>query len=723
MKLRPMTALLLPLLLAACGDGGTAIDEAKKIPNRFGNATNALDDFSPGSTGDSGNTAGLKANEVRLTMEVPARYAPQADETRRNLRMVVPDQVDIYRHNERGQNLGRVNYSLSTGEDGHLVVAFHDGLPTGPDVVIEARYAGTGGTLVMKALAADADRDIKINPFSHYLVQEGLGSYSSGEFQAVMDCVDDRGGALCLNKYAWSGLADQVHDFEIDIAANASLEQVITALSNRADFAGYVDKMARSARLGAGASGSIRASSADYNSVFLALELGQTFRDSRYPGAALWGARTAQELDLGGAFLYPALTLTSFEAFNINVTSLVTDIPYRRQALIHGFDPGGDVFSLAAAWADNTHASAPGAATLTPPSPEGDTPARLLAGRSLYQSITEEAGQENGWTRNPYFMDAYTPAPGGPNQSPDRVLDSYFTAGKAIALARDGNGERRVRRETLEEYYLSVFELHLKRSEGFEVSTVQSGDYNLVYLATQLGGSDPLIVESGHGSWQAGTGTLTTDNFVIRRDADGIASAGATAGVGDTWQVRNRPASLSSGPASIGRLTLCRACAGEPPLGLGAATPGGDLVAFNLHHPELGQGLVVAAEKTPVSAPVNGTYRVQGVMVGLDAGESSLLQLADTTLIFGNDGADLAGAAYRVTHQVADNEVTAPQEDLLNLGFNVTMPGDGRIVFDGGELVMEGFFTGSGDQLFLVLSDSTGPELRTGLLLATLIPG
>ena len=724
MKCPLIPALALPFLLTACGGGDSAIDGAREIPNRFGNTVNALDDFNPGSTGDSGNTAGLKANEVRITMEVPAFYAPDAEQTRRNLRIVIPDQVQVYRSNQGGQNLGTVPYSTSTGEDGNWIVAFPDGQPIGPDVVIEARYSGGGQTIAMKALAADSDRDVKVNPFSHYLVQNGLGGYSSTEFQAVMDCVNDRGGALCLNKYVWSSLADQVHDFEIDIAGNLTLDAAVSTLAGRADFAGYIEQMADYALLGPNASGTIRASSADYNSVFLGLELGPTFRDARFPGAGQWGARTAQEEDLGGAFLYPALTLTSFEAFNINVTSLATDIPYDRSTLVHGFtNPDGHQFSRETGWTRNSHSSSPGAATLTPPSEDGSDPARLLAGRALYQSITDEAGSgKNGWTRNPYFMDAFTSAPGDENQSPDRVLGSYFTAGKAIALA-DADGKLK-RQETLEEQYLSVLELHLLRSEDFDMAGINGSDYNLVYLTAQFGGSNPATFETGYGELSGSDGALTTNNAAIYRDNTGAPGAGSSSAVTGTWNIANRPAQLSSGTKNIGRLSLCRSCTeSEPPLGLGAATPDGSLLAFNLDHTGLGDGLVIAGKTTSLAAPVTGDYRVQGTMIALDANQNQLYQVAGGTLTLSETGADLTTTSYRVSHTITGNTVGTPEEEGFNLGFTVTPGGNGTIQLAGGELVLNGFYTESGDQIFLVVQDNTGPELRTGLLIATLIPG
>ncbi len=734
MKCRLIPALALPFLLTACGGGDSAIDGAREIPNRFGNTVNALDDFNPGSTGDSGNTAGLKANEVRITMEVPAFYAPDAEQTRRNLRIVIPDQVQVYRSNQGGQNLGTVPYSTSTGEDGHWIVAFPDGQPIGPNVVIEARYSGGGQTIAMKALAADSDRDVKVNPFSHYLVQNGLGGYSSTEFQAVMDCVNDRGGALCLNKYVWSSLADQVHDFEIDIAGNLTLDAAVSALAGRADFAGYIEQMADYALLGPNASGTIRASSADYNSVFLGLELGPTFRDARFPGAGQWGARTAQEEDLGGAFLYPALTLTSFEAFNINVTSLATDIPYDRSTLVHGFtNPDGHQFSRETGWTRNSHSSSPGAATLTPPSEDGSDPARLLAGRALYQSITDEPGSaNNGWTRNPYFMDAFTSAPGDENQSPDRVLGSYFTAGKAIALA-DADGKLK-RQETLEEQYLSVLELHLLRSEDFAMNAVANQDYNLVYLASNFGGSDPVVFETGHGSWLTGAvneeqvpGETATTTFTLKRTATGDAVvAGPSAGT-ERWNLENRPSALSNGERAMGRLNLCESCTGDnlalPDLGLGAAAPDGTLLAFNLDGSPLGNGLVIAAERPSAAAPPAGTYRIQGTIAGMSSDANRLYQLTGGSITIKDaSNALLEGEAILVEHSLADNRVNEPFSVALDQDLTYTATANGNINFSGGDLELTGIFTGTGDQLFLTLQDSTDPELRTGLLIATKAP-
>src|SRR5690606_1683042 len=132
-----------------------------------------------------------------------------------------------------------------------------------------------------------------------------------------------------------------------------------------------------------------------------------------------------------------ALTLASFDVFNINVTSLATQIPYHRNTLVHKegnefFTRGGDTWPL------NSHYSSPGPGTLV-----DDT--RLLAGRSLYQSITGlNSARPIGWTRNPYFLDAYTGSSEEGTSGPDRALAGYFSAGKAIKLeSEQGKLKRR----------------------------------------------------------------------------------------------------------------------------------------------------------------------------------------------------------------------------------------------------------------------------------------
>lgn len=737
MRLTIPSILATSLLLSACGGGDSAIDGAKDIPNRFGDTQNALDDFSSGSTGDSSNARGLKPNQVRVTMELPVNLAPEGEQTRRNLRIVVPDQVRVYRTNNSAQKFDDVRYSTEKGTDGHFILTFDNGVPVGPDVIIEARY----GTATMTALAADADRDVKVNPFSHYLVTEVLWRrYSTYDFQTVLDCVDN---ASCLNKYVWGTLADQVHDFEIDIPENANVNQATSTLADRADFASYVADMADYALLGQASSDRISASAADYNSVFLGLELGQTFRESNVAGAGQWGVRMAQVERLtedNRAFLYPALTLTSFDAFNLNITSLATDIPYDRQTQIHGFferNNSGIPEQLffergTETWERNSHSSAPGAATLTT-----ETPARLLAGRALYQTITKRnSSLINGWTRNPYYLDAFTSEPVNDQSGPDRVLTNYFTGGKAIAL-EDDNGKLK-RRNTLENHYLSVFELHLQRAEAFQISDMAGQAYNVAYLATRFADGAPATFETGHGQWAFGSangqtlnGTANVDQFTLGRDASGGVATPDTSN--DTWNLINRRSRLSSGDIYMGRLGLFRNEIDErtnfndpnfgiPDMGLGAATPNQDLMAFNLNDGTLGSGLLVAGKTLTDGALTEGTYRLQGAIVGVSQEQNRLYHVNNAQLTLVNSSASFEGTTMMVNHLIEDNEVVAPEELPMqfNGSFTTTLEG-GISITSAGEYEMRGFYTTAGNQIFLVISDDSGPEMKTGLLLATLV--
>ncbi|SNB54854.1 hypothetical protein SAMN04487880_0571 [Marinobacter sp. es.042] len=710
------------VLTAGCGSGEDAIAGAAAQPNDFAGNKNPVDDFSSGSTGDSSNTGGLASNEVRVTMEVPGGVTSDGEPTRRNLRIVPPDRVSVYYTNPALQNLGEPPISSRTDSEGFTIIEFTEGLPLGPDVIIDASYGNTR----MRALAADADRDVKVNPFSEYLVRNTLSSYTAGEFQTILDCVADEGGELCLNKYVWSTLADQVHDFEIEIPSNVGLGSALDILEDRGDFARYVSAMADYAVLDETSSGKISASSADYNSVFLGIELGQTFLESTLSGSGQWGVRTAQEEvltdDNGTGYVYPALTLTSFDAFNIRVTSLANDIPYDREALIH--QEGNDFFVRGSEyWERNTHSSSPGAATLLE-----DT--RLLAGRALYQSITGRGSSKIiGWTRNPYYLDAFTSAPEEETTGADRVISGYFTAGKAIELEADGDQLRRL--GTLEDQYLSALEVNLLRKEGFDADSLNGRDYNMLYLGTRFSdATTPLTIEAGVGQWQISGGTVNqSQSFTsLQRDSSGTVSTDSTGTRTESWTLSNRTSRLSKGDVDIGRLNLDITTASgdfqRPDIGVGASTPDGTLMAFNLDDSPLGDGILIAAEQTANNAPATGQFRLQGVALALTSQTNSLRHFDNALLtIESSSSATLSPISLTSTHSVGNETVTKPAlESLADIDLAFTQLGDGRVEFTAGNLVLEGFHTASQDQLYLRFRTTEGGEEQIGLLVATRLP-
>ncbi|MCL7945187.1 hypothetical protein [Marinobacter sp. ATCH36] len=711
-------------LIAGCGGGDDAIDDARDRDNSFPPAKNANDDFTSGTTGDSSNASGLERNEVRVTMEVPTSVAPDGEPTRRNLRIIEPDTITVYRTDQSLRELASVDARSRTENSGRTVIAFRGGLPLGPDVIIEASYGNTR----LRALAADADRDVKINPFSEYLVANALGSYSADEFNRVMDCVNDADSTLCLNKYVWPTLADQVHDFEIDIPDNLGARGAITLLEERGDFARYVSSMTDLALLGEESTGRIEASSADYHSVFWGVELGQTFRESSLAGSGQWGVRLAREETVtdqnGTGYVYPGLTLTSFDAFNIKVTSLASDIPYDRKTLVHRSD---NEFFNRTDWDRNTHSSSPGAATL-----EDDI--RLLAGRALFQSITGRSSSEIiGWTRNPYHLDAYV---GGGSEQPDRFLSGYFTAGKAIELRSEGGELKRER--TLEDHYLSVFELNLLRQEGFDRQQALNGkSYNLVYLAIRIGDENqPMVVESGVGDWQINGQTVTqaaTTTALHRGNTGTVSVSPGTRNA--SWVISERRSRVwdpndGNRIVSNGRLNLDTNAAPDldetPDIAIGAATPDGTLLGFNLDTNAIGDGLMVAAEQAETAPPTSGQYRLQGATLGLSQGRNRLAHFDNALLVIESSGsARLEGRRLDTVHRVDAETVSAPiarEPEDVALTYSASNDGTATFTNTDSTLTMNGFFTNDQNQFFLQIRDTQGNEEVLGLVMATRLP-
>ncbi|MBU2874777.1 hypothetical protein [Marinobacter salexigens] len=729
MRLTLGLLLFSALTLTAGCSGDSAIDGAKGQPNSFAGEKNPANDFTPGSTGDSGDNSGLAANEVRVTMELPGGLAPDGEPTRRNLRIVKPDTVRVYQTNRNLQVLGAPEYTTREDSNGVTVIAFENGQPLAPDVVIEAQY----GNAVLRALAADADRDIKVNPFSEYLVRNTLPQYSASEFQRILDCADETSDSLCINKYVWPALADQVHDFEIDIPTGASIAGALDLLAQRADFASYVVSAANYPLLDNQSSDSISASSAEYNSVFMGIELGQTFLESSLTGSGQWGIRMGREESTSPstetAYTYPGLTLASLDVFDINVTSLASQIPYDRKTLIH--KQGNEFFTRGTdTWALNTHSTSPGGATL-------DRDTRLLAVRALYQSITgRNSSRTIGWTRNPYFLDAYVGETGGDNIGPDRALAGYFSAGKAIQLESE-NGKL-ARKETLETQYVSALQLNLLRREGFDANTLNGRDYNLVYFATRFSESTtPLQVESGNGLWQVRANgdhsdiTQTQTYSTLNRDSSGAVLVGGTGSRSDNWIITPRPARLSTGDKNIGRLNLDvnnpAGAFGQPDLGVGASVPDGSLMAFNLVNAAsssgiIGDGLLIVAERRPAPAPQSGRYRVQGFAMGIEDGLNRLIHLNDGTLNLSGSTASLNSNTLNVVHSVDNAAVAAPSSGQLSTTLEYTDKGDGEVSFTAGDLSLTGFVTADQTQFFLLFRNTVNGEEQRGLLMATKLP-
>lgn len=715
----------LTALLTACGGGGDdAVEEAGDRPNSFPGNKNPADGFSESSTGDSSNANGLGKNQVRITVEVPGSMAPGgAPLSRRNLRLVQPDGISIYRTNQTLTRISSVDTKRGVDNDGFDVIEFPEGQPLGPDVLIEVDYNGAR----IRAFATDRDRDIKVNPFSEYLVRNALGGYSNAQFEDVMACVDSSEDALCINKYVWSTLADQIQDFEIDIPDGNDIDSAVALLDDRADFAGYVSDMAGLALVPPNESGVISAQSVNMNTVFFGLELGRSSRFSDEP-ASQWGTRRGHEEQLessGTAYIYPGLSMASLEALGISVTTLASDIPYERATLTRFTDytpqPEGPDF-----WGVNSHATSGSPASIV-------NNTHMLSGQALFQTITgKNSAQPIGWSRNPYFLDAHLQLAG---QNPNALLASYFVGGRAIEL--EGSSDNYERGALVEEHYTSVLDVSLTKTdvkkEGEFQTTTLADAYNVLSFSVQLGGSSfPYRAESFVGTWTESSGIAgqyaqQADGLEINRTPNGAVGTAAPARA-DTAKIGTRTSLTSSGAENNGRLTLDYtgvANGSRSEDGMGASNPDGSIIAFNLDNPTNGDGILIAMQPS-TNSPTLANYRLQGTIAGLGSDTNYLRHIKDGQLSFtSGTEASVSLAGFQVEQEISTRELTRPvSTDSDPVDLTYTQDGTtGRLSLTAatGAMEMDGFVSANGEFLMLRVRDASGSgEQYLGLLLGTL---
>lgn len=696
----------LTTLLTACGGGGDdAVEDAGSRPNSFPGNKNPSDGFSESSTGDTSNSNGLEKNQVRITVEVPSSMAPSAPLSRRNLRLVQPDSISVYRTNQTLRQVASIDTERGVDNDGLDIIEFPESQPLGPDVLIEVSYNGTR----IRAFATDQDQDIKVNPFSEYAVRYGLGGYSQDEFEAVMDCVSSSDEALCINKIVWSILADQIQDFEIDIPDGNTLNSAVELLADRADFAGYVDDMSGLAQIPADVSDVIAANSVDMNTVFFGLELGRSNRFSDQ-FASQWGTLRGYEEKLessGTAYIYPVLSMASFQVFNINVTSMASDIPYERATLTrfpsNAYDARGREF-----WGINSHATSPSAASIG-----NDT--RLMTGQSLYQSITNKgSAQLIGWSRNPFYRDAHLTLL---NSSPNALLSSYFSGGTAIEL--EGSSGDYERGAKLEEHFTSVFDFSLTQSTAFQISSL-ANDYSVVSFSVQLGKSpSPFKASSYIGDWSGTSASYnqTIKTLEIARSDNGTVVTTPSAVTGpETVTVANRTSETSAGNKNNGRLNVA---VGGSQAGIGASNPDGSIIAFNLDNSTDGNGILIGLSGASSSPDANTSYRLQGTIAGLGSDTNYLRQIKGGQLSFINGtAAEISLAGLEVEQEISTRNLTRPQRlnaPSTELTYTTT---DSLSLTDGGNLSLDGFVSNDKEYLVLRVRNASGSgEEYLGLLL------
>tara|TARA_R100001440_G_scaffold49197_1_gene69016 strand:+ start:14706 stop:16865 length:2160 start_codon:yes stop_codon:yes gene_type:complete len=710
---RSFSVITIAIVLSACSSAGDdAVKEAGSRENSFPGAKNPGSDFSETSTGDTSNANGLARNEVRITVEVPEQMAPEGPLSRRNLHLVQPDSVRVYKTDQNLRALSSVDVTTRTDDDGFNVIGFPNGQPLGPDVLIEVSYQGQ----TIRAFATDNDRDIKVNPFSEYLVIEGLGGYTELQFEQAMACVNSTDSTnLCINKYIWSTLADQVQDFEIDIPDNTGFDSAVALLGQRADFARYVSEMAKIILITPADTSTISGDSVNMNTVFHGLELGITGTGTSGPGR--WGIRRSAEerVEVNGVgYVYPGLSMSSLGAFGITATFLASDIPYQRATLTQ-FSAANSVYLGPDNWDINSHAT-----TAVPGSIKNDT--QLLAGLSVLQTITNKnSAKIIGWTRNPYRLDALVV---GGKDDPQALVSGYFSAGRSLELKADNGGYQRG--DQLEEYFVSIFDLSFTKSDDFQISTLSSS-YNVISFSTQLGDPvTPFRTESMLGTWSGSGGsfTQTASAEEINRKANGTVTTASPNRDGPA-NVSNQTSQLSGGDKNTGRLSLDSSAIGQ----VGASQPDGSLLAFNLDNPVNGDGVLIALKAGSEPPEADRNYRLQGTIVGLNDDKQILQHIDGGQLSIGTAGdATVSLAGFEVTQTVSTQVLERPHALTTttdaDLTFTFTSGATPQLVMTktgGASPYLQGFVSEDGSLLMLQIRERppSGDEYL-GLLIGVL---
>ncbi|MDX5299305.1 MAG: hypothetical protein LPK85_10200, partial [Gammaproteobacteria bacterium] len=447
---------------------------------------------------------------------------------------------------------------------------------------------------------------------------------------------------------------------------------------------------------------------------------------------ARWGNRlsTVQintDATGGQGYIYPGISLTSFDVIGLSLTTMSSDIPYARSTQTQR---AADQYSPAFDWERNSFSSAPGAAVIR-------DDRFLQTGRSSLQTITNKGSASIiGWAPNPYPFNSYLV---GGREDPSALLGGHFVAGQAVQLRAEQNPNdaslQYTRVRQLEKLAVAGLDIGLLRSEGvlpeFNLDVLDGRQYNLVSFATRFSATqEPIVASTTLRRWQANGSSITErmdgalGRLTLIRRGDGVVTSPTPSTGGETLTVQPEPSFIWSNSQYIarhvGRLKLTRDLSGKNQLG--AATPSGDLLAFTLDNSDEGQGMLLGVARAN-SAPSfsSARYQLQGLSLGMTDDANILRQYNDSRLVLNGSSAQLTLKRIAVNHSLAAGTVSDPQDSSFDAVLGGTLNVDAAehlvratITVDGSPLALEGF--ASADQSFIVFRLQHGPHL--GLILA-----
>ncbi|TVP57495.1 MAG: hypothetical protein EA349_06480 [Halomonadaceae bacterium] len=693
--------LILLLVITGCRPESTA-----STTNSFANIQSNPDGVRDGGTGMEGS-GGLASNELRVRVQVPASSAAEGDH--QGLVNARNYSLQVHRVGT-GLTLLETLAPQQKRDSDTTLLRFPDrtSVPVDINLVIEARV---NGETYWSPLAAD-NRQVRVNPFSDYLVRRELANLSANDIIELNRCQQ----TLCPLELIWPSVVSQVQLFNITLPPGSSQTSAQAALSQRGDFTGFVQRAINLLRLSPASINSFAPDSTEaeaftFNSVFFGVDLNQLRGDGGNSG--LWvarsGVRATRSNDDGTGFNNPNLSLASIrlELFDLNITTLGSTIPFQSRGLQQDF-------GSPAQRPVNEHASVPRSTF--------SRDARFLSGtRPMYQTVRQQQGMTLGRTMDPFLLDARMV---GGEQSPEVLLAGFFHGGSAVALGENSRGEL-VRQQVQEDLNSAALKINLRQNssdEEFSLSRLHDS-YNLMGFRLRLGSGDmPVLMEAELGHWSIGSGsnlvpgTHSSDDVMLlqRSTTNEVSFSNAQRNISidifNMSQIRD-----DSDPGQFrGHLFLNGS---DRDYGIrdqvgpnGAASPNGDWLAFTPVSNDGSYALQLAV-KPPDNLPdLVGSYQLQGFSLAMDDEDNRLRAFQGACLEIGDPNiAELHYQGVEVHHNLANRQVrrarNLPSSRLTGSISGPDSQGRLRITLPTGEdtpdLVLEGFTAPDGEALIL----------------------
>ncbi len=760
-------SLILLMTLSGCGnDGSSAVDEAGKTVNSFArNSLTADDEIIDGGTASVTSCSGTQTSRVNYCLAVEATDTMIASWQRdlynlitpgkalafRGLSTVSAKQVSVIQVDE---NLNEVTSTIippytvkENSALGTYSISFDDVPPGRLDII--ARVTLDNGQVLFAPFIAlnvnvNNSPEVIVNVVSDFQVKQLYSQLTTPEdLASLLPCPGSANDVGCENQPLakqnnWGGLTYLLQNYEIDIPSTLTIPEARELLDNTAEFKNHIktsiSEIIRAQEPFVG--GTERnlelldlsdeelqklVSSKNYNSSLFTLAFNQIAPDSANPDASIsTSISTTFEEVFDGTTIYTYPELTEFiQNFNVSLTSLAGDFPFKRSSLIQTVDNN---ISLIPAQ-NNAFTSAPGNSYIT-------RQGLYLSGKTPYQTISDKNETETsgtGWQFDPYMHLLYSPAKevGG---KPDSLLSSFVSNGSSFFITREA-GASWDRKTKLEEQNLFSWTSHNETDAegGFTTGVISGKEYGVISYSVKLNSAGTLLETTGElTQWDAIDSTVITESQPVllvggeqhfqtyRFSRDDLQSLDVSAILPPktltdrVYQTIVTTKSTSDGLVSSnsGRLEIsAQDTSLATDQSIASSTPDGSMITVTLDEESAGQGIIQAMERRTIQPDFSAnpaTYRLAGNSFGANAANNYLRNYSLSKMSITGTSVTLTLNTIETTHNVSTQNITGLTDltEVSASGSIAIVDGRVRIFFAdvaGTALTFKGFISKSLD--------------------------